>query len=346
MYSTICTNNKNEDKEVAGWITVGFTGMLKGWWDNILTTNQRQEILNAVKTTETGTIKQDAVYTLVQSIILHFVGHWDNQRERSRELLQNLKCPTLTHFRWYKDVFLAKVMQRIDANSEHWKSKFVDGLPYFFAEKIRKKLRDQNNGLTIDYNRYTYGQLIAIIIQEGLTLCNDIKLHNQLKKQNLTGKQELGQFCDQFGYDVPQYSKPQKNKNSNKATRKSSKKKYGKKKHKDRDEQSSSKNPKNTARKQKNKKGEKEVSAKCFKCGRLGHYANKCKTKKKLEELQLDEGLKQTLYKLLIDSSDSDSEDQINDLPENEDTSSTLEEEEITNDCNCNNMECSTSDDY
>ena len=29
----------------------------------------------------------------------------------------------------------------------------------------------------------------------------------------------------------------------------------------------------------------------CFKCGKVGHYANKCYTKKKLNEIQMDEGL-------------------------------------------------------
>lgn len=43
-------------------------------------------------------------------------------------------------------------------------------IPHFFVERIRKKLRDQNNGLTIDYNRYNYGQLVATVVQEGLTL--------------------------------------------------------------------------------------------------------------------------------------------------------------------------------
>ncbi|KAI8545611.1 hypothetical protein RHMOL_Rhmol07G0053100 [Rhododendron molle] len=229
MYSTICSQNENSGRKIATWITTGFTGMIKGWWDNILSAAQRAEILTAIKI-ENNEAKEDAVYTLVQAIVLHFIGHWDNQRERSRELLQNLKCPTLTHFRWYKDVFLAKVMQRTDANSEHWKSKFVDGLPHFFAEKIRKKLRDQNNGTTIIYDNYTYGQLVSIIVQEGLTLCNDIKLHNQLKKQNLTGKQEVGQFCDQFGYDLTQYPKPaKKTSKTDKTTRKYSKKKSSKK---------------------------------------------------------------------------------------------------------------------
>ncbi|HEX7868547.1 MAG TPA: hypothetical protein VF455_00395, partial [Chryseobacterium sp.] len=90
--------------------------------------------------------------------------------------------PSLTHFRWYKDVFLIKVMQRSDANSEHWKAKFVDGVPTFFAEKVRKKLRDKHDRMSIPYDQYSYGHLISVIIEEGLSLCNDMKLQQLIKK--------------------------------------------------------------------------------------------------------------------------------------------------------------------
>ena len=69
-----------------------------------------------------------------------------------------------------------KVMQRSDANSEHWKAKFIDGLPSLFVEKVRKKLRDKNNSINIPYDQYNYGMLIGIVIDEGLALCNDLKL--------------------------------------------------------------------------------------------------------------------------------------------------------------------------
>ncbi|KAG5609743.1 hypothetical protein H5410_021024 [Solanum commersonii] len=41
MYSTIYKTNKNSDKTIADMITVGFTGQLKGWWDNYLNQEQR-----------------------------------------------------------------------------------------------------------------------------------------------------------------------------------------------------------------------------------------------------------------------------------------------------------------
>ncbi|CAG7870154.1 unnamed protein product, partial [Brassica rapa] len=42
----------NEDKTVAELLIAGFSGQLKGWWDNYLTNQQRTEILDSVKTDE------------------------------------------------------------------------------------------------------------------------------------------------------------------------------------------------------------------------------------------------------------------------------------------------------
>ncbi|KAL7248333.1 hypothetical protein ACSBR2_003117 [Camellia fascicularis] len=175
MFAAVCKKNENTDHQVARFIVSGFTGILKGWWDNVLATAQNDDILGSTRTTidtDTGleTEEQDAVYTLVNTIVLHFVGAVTDIEDRSRELLQKLRCPSLSHFRWYKDVFLMKVHRRADANSDHWKAKFIDSLPTFFAERVRKKLRDRHNQLAIPYSRYTYGQLAGIITDEGLAL--------------------------------------------------------------------------------------------------------------------------------------------------------------------------------
>ena len=71
-------------------------------------------------------------------------------------------------------------MLREDANSYYWTTKFIDGLLNLFAEKVRQNLRGDN--ATIDYKSYIYGQLTSAIIQEGLQLCNDLKLQKQIKK--------------------------------------------------------------------------------------------------------------------------------------------------------------------
>lgn len=186
MYSTVCKQNDNTDHQICKFLTTGFSGILKGWWDNALTDLQRNEVLTAYKTetnpiTKTETQKEDVCYTLVQVILHHFVGPGNIIFDRGRELLQNLRCPSLTHFRWYKDVFLMKVMQRSSANSEHWKAKFVDVLPNLLAERVRKSLRDKHNKVSIPYNNLSYGFIISVIIQEGLSLCNDLKLQHQMK---------------------------------------------------------------------------------------------------------------------------------------------------------------------
>ena len=179
MYSTICKNSNNSDKTIAAMIVAGFTGQLKGWWDNYLSQQDKDSIINTVKQ-ENNNLVENAVYTLAVNIIEHFTGRFSDNSDTIRTLLQNLRCKTLSDFRWYKDTFLSRVTELPECNNIHWKSKFIDGLPSLFAERIRKKLRkDQIN---IPYESYTYGALIDTCIQEGLALCNEIKLSQQIKK--------------------------------------------------------------------------------------------------------------------------------------------------------------------
>ncbi|KAG5572186.1 hypothetical protein H5410_061952 [Solanum commersonii] len=179
MYSTICKANKNSDKTIIDMITVGFTGQLKGWWDNYLNTEQRDKILQAVK--------QE--------------GEWSDNSETNRTMLQNLRCKTLTSFRFYKDLFHSRFMKLPECNSSHWKSKFIDGLPALFAERVRKTLRGDSH--SINYDSYTYGKLVSACIQEGLALCNEIKLNQQIKRHSLNERPQLGEFCEQFALDIP-----------------------------------------------------------------------------------------------------------------------------------------------
>ncbi|CAL5439638.1 unnamed protein product [Camellia sinensis] len=141
----------NSDHQVARYIVSGFTGVLKGWWDNILTPHQCTEILSSthpvINTNAVGVSgeaaaqveEEDAVYTLINTMITHFIGHATGISDRNRELLMKLRCPSLSHFRWYKDIFLMKVMQRGDGGVDHWKAKFIDGLPTLFVERTFQK---------------------------------------------------------------------------------------------------------------------------------------------------------------------------------------------------------------
>ena len=290
MYSTICKNNGNTDKDITKMIIAGFTGQLKGWWDNYLSQNDKNNILNAVKE-EDNRQQENTVYTLVVNIIEHFTGRWSDNSENIRTLLQNLRCRTLTSFRWYKDTFLSRVMELPESNSTHWKSKFIDGLPPLFAERVRKNLR--KGEISINYDDYTYGKLIGTCVQEGLALCNEIKLNQQIKKHSLNEKKQLGQFCSQFGMEeVRDNNNPKKRKSLSPQKIK----KFQKRKQKRED------------RKFKRKKEFKSFKPYiiCKKCGRPGHKAKTCWVKKKINNIE-DEQLRDTYSKLLINS-ESESE--------------------------------------
>ena len=72
---------------------------------------------------------QDAVNTLIFTITKHFVGDPNQYKERASDVLINLRCPQLSDFRWYKDVFISKVLSRNDCQQSYWKEKFIAGLP-------------------------------------------------------------------------------------------------------------------------------------------------------------------------------------------------------------------------
>ena len=82
--------------------------------------NDREYILNAKKTivkeegTSVQTYEEDAVNTLIFAITKHFIGDSVYFQKRTFEILNNLRCPTLQDFKWYKDMFLVKVMTRHD----------------------------------------------------------------------------------------------------------------------------------------------------------------------------------------------------------------------------------------
>ena len=102
MYSTIC--------KIHWKITAGFTGQIKGWWDNYLTKDHKTKIIHSIVKTKDGQEVMNVVYTLIINIIEHFSGRWSDNSESIRTLLQNLRCKTLTSWRWYKDVFLSTVI--------------------------------------------------------------------------------------------------------------------------------------------------------------------------------------------------------------------------------------------
>nr|KYP36494.1 polyprotein [Cajanus cajan] len=94
------------DEAIVEILTSGFSGQLKGWWHNYVSADEKHEILIAIKTdaegniiTEKGEPIPDAVNTLIMAIVKHFIGDPSIWKDRSGELLSNLKCRTLGDFR-------------------------------------------------------------------------------------------------------------------------------------------------------------------------------------------------------------------------------------------------------
>ncbi|KAG5609799.1 hypothetical protein H5410_021080 [Solanum commersonii] len=80
MYATICKNVKNTGRNICEMIIAGFTGQLKGWWDNYMNLEQKAAVINATSSGEgidnlgmtLVANREDAVYTLVLTILEHF----------------------------------------------------------------------------------------------------------------------------------------------------------------------------------------------------------------------------------------------------------------------------------
>lgn len=72
---------------------------------------------------------------------------------------------------------------------EFQKAKFIDGLPPLFAERLKTTLRDTQG--IIPYSNFTYGKFIGPCTQEGINLCNELKLSRQLKMDKLREKSQL-----------------------------------------------------------------------------------------------------------------------------------------------------------
>ena len=199
-------------------------------------------------------------------------------------------------------------MTKDDANADLWKEKFITGLPTLFAQTVKDQITRKHGGTYIPYSQYTCGAHISECIVEGLSLCNDIKLQAQLKAQNLTGRKEIGEFCDQFGYDL---QLPCASKQSSKPKEKHSHHKS----HKNKLHKTSSSTPSTfrTATSKQPPKCSTNISQVVFdKCGKTGHYVNKCWTKKKLNEIA-DEGIhKQILIALLNTTNDEEKEEDEN----------------------------------
>lgn len=163
-------NNGHTHTEVVELLVLGFTGKLLSWWDKYLTEDSRELIKHAVKQDDDGNPISDerlgrgtldGVNTLIYTIMDHFIGTPSNITARIHDQLSNLKCPTLSDFRWYEDVFTTRVMLRDNYSSPLWKEKFINGLPCLFAHKIREIL--SSPARVIEYDKLTYENISSVI---------------------------------------------------------------------------------------------------------------------------------------------------------------------------------------
>jgi len=297
--SSYMLNHGLSQPEILDLLVSGFTGTLQTWWEKHLTDESKASIRSAVKTNEEGiTIfneriglgDSDAVNTLFYTIIEHFVGTPSHLTSRVHDQLSNLRCPTLSDFRRYKDVFISRVMLRDDSNQPFWKEKFINGLPHLFAHKIKQVLVNENN--VIEYDNLTYGNIISVIQKEGLKMCIDMKISNQANKDKKNAKYEMGNFCEQYG--LPSVAPSKKHKKSRKYEEYRKYKKMFKRFKK------RSFEPNDFYKKDK-KKPKKKFKKRdgCYKCGKSSHFAKDCKAKETIKQLKVSNEEKENLIRML-----------------------------------------------
>ncbi|KAG5572431.1 hypothetical protein H5410_062197 [Solanum commersonii] len=140
----------------------GFTGQLRGWWDNYISVEAKAVVINATSDTEgvdnlgmaLVKIREDVVYTLVLTILEHFNGIFTNQYETLHSLLNGLRRRHLGEFLWYKDTYLSRVMELPKNGLNHWKAKFIDGLPLYLLRELKRLLELSKE---LFHQTFTYG---------------------------------------------------------------------------------------------------------------------------------------------------------------------------------------------
>ena len=126
-------NSHNLDHpEIVGLLVTGFSGTFHGWCNSYLTEDSRESIKTAVKKNDEGLPIFDesigrgisnGVNTLIFTVFKHFVGTPFNISSRIFDYLNNLRCLTMSDYRWYQDIFISRVMLWKDCYKPYWKKK-------------------------------------------------------------------------------------------------------------------------------------------------------------------------------------------------------------------------------
>ena len=167
-------------------------------------------------------------------------------------------------------MFLTHVLKRSDSTKSFWKEKFITGLPNLFSQRVFTSIKkamgiEEDN---IDFSTITYGQLFAFVKKEALLACQELKF--QAKYGNK--RKEMGSFCEAFGITGIRAPSTEKRCQQKMITDK----KFKLRKHK------YFKYP----QKRSNEDYYQSKKITCYKCGKPGHIASKCKSKEnKISEI-------------------------------------------------------------
>ena len=69
IMASIAYSKENKDHSIVQFLITGFTGVLGGWWDNMLNENER----NYIQTSKNEEREQNVAHRLIYVITMHFI---------------------------------------------------------------------------------------------------------------------------------------------------------------------------------------------------------------------------------------------------------------------------------
>lgn len=79
------------------------------------------------------------------------------------EALLGIKCPKMSDFTWYKDIFLFRLYNLITCRDVIWKHKYVEVLPRYAREKFYSTMVTNSRASKIDWEGISYGDINSTI---------------------------------------------------------------------------------------------------------------------------------------------------------------------------------------